>query len=353
MKKVCLSYFTSSDRPIHKYKFPLIIRFRELGSHNGGSFSIGNELQRLLHFDITFPDGLDELIRKRATESLNAEIGFTILNELCPFIILDGFDEIPTHKEKESSLVELRLLASKLDKAKFVLTCRTGEFNYHLKNTDTFEISSLTKKQINKFATNWIEDSDKAELFLRDIYQSPFADTVIKPLSLAHLCAIYERIGSIPDRPKTVYRKVVSLMLEEWDEQRSITRESKYSKFESDRKFEFLSHLAYHLTTTGLAIFTQSQLRDAYVKICKNFGLPESQGTQTANELESHTGLFLQTGFEQYEFAHKSLQEYLCAEYLVKLPTLRASPYTQLQSHSKIAYFGACTCLGQKRNSTQ
>jgi hypothetical protein len=34
-------------------------------------------------------------------------------------------------------------------------------------------------------------------------------------------------------------------------------------------------------------------------------------------------------------------------------PTFRASPYTQLQSHSKIAYFGACTCLGQKRNSTQ
>ena len=39
-------------------------------------------------------------------------------------------------------------------------------------------------------------------------------------------------------------------------------------------------------------------------------------------ELESHTGLFIQSGFDQFEFAHKSLQEFLTAEYLVKLPSI-------------------------------
>ncbi len=39
-------------------------------------------------------------------------------------------------------------------------------------------------------------------------------------------------------------------------------------------------------------------------------------------ELESHTGLFIQSGFELFEFAHKSIQEYLIAEYLVKLPSI-------------------------------
>ena len=40
------------------------------------------------------------------------------------------------------------------------------------------------------------------------------------------------------------------------------------------------------------------------------------------DEIEAHTGLFIQSGYQQYEFAHKSLQEYLTAEYLVKLPSL-------------------------------
>lgn len=68
--------------------------------------------------------------------------------------------------------------------------------------------------------------------------------------------------------------------------------------------------------------FSQEQLIKAYISICRNFGLPENQGTRVAAELETHTGLFVQTGYRQYEFAHKSLQEYLSAEYIVKLPSL-------------------------------
>jgi hypothetical protein len=40
------------------------------------------------------------------------------------------------------------------------------------------------------------------------------------------------------------------------------------------------------------------------------------------NELETHNGLFITSGFDQFEFAHKSLQEFLTAEYLVKLPII-------------------------------
>lgn len=112
-------------------------------------------------------------------------------------------------------------------------------------------------------------------------------------------------------------------MLDEWDEQRSIKRDSRYSKFESDRKFEFLAHLSYYLTTNGrTTTFSREELFEAYEEISYNFGLPEDQSTAVVNEIESHTGLFLQTGYETFEFSHKSLQEYLAAEYIVRLPSL-------------------------------
>jgi predicted NACHT family NTPase len=66
----------------------------------------------------------------------------------------------------------------------------------------------------------WIRDQSAAERFLVELSKSPYADTAMKPLLLAHLCAIYERIGAIPEQPKVVYRKIVALLLEEWDQER-------------------------------------------------------------------------------------------------------------------------------------
>lgn len=37
-------------------------------------------------------------------------------------------------------------------------------------------------------------------------------------------------------------------------------------------------------------------------------------------ELETHTGIFVESALDRYEFSHLSLQEYLCAEYLVGAP---------------------------------
>jgi hypothetical protein len=167
---------------------------------------------------------------------------------------------------------------------------------------------------------------------------SPFADAAIRPLTIAHLCAIYERAGRIPDKPKTVYRKIVNLLLEEWDEQRSVKRQSSYANFEVDRKFEFLTNLAYVLTTSARgAVFRKKDLINAYEKIHENFGLPLGEAAKVANELESHTGLFIQAGYELFEFSHKSLQEYLTAEFIVRLPAVPRHPSLLLNIPNELA----------------
>ncbi|MCK8123921.1 NACHT domain-containing protein [Pseudoalteromonas sp. 2CM39R] len=325
MKRLCSNFF--SGLIDNQYSFPILIRFRDLntiGTHE----IIKSHLCDLLKLDIC----VSEPSATDVNESWKDESIYAVINELKPILLLDGFDELPTQSQKDSALKEIRKLVQHCRESKIIITCRTGEFNYDLDYTSDFEISSLNQDQILCFAKNWIQEEHKAIKFVQDINDSPFSDTAIKPLSLAHLCAIYERTGNIPDRPKIVYRKVVNLMLEEWDEQRSIKRETKYAKFEPDRKFEFLSHLSYYLTIHGnTAVFNQEQLIDAYSSICGNFGLPKDQSVIAANEIESHTGLFLQTGYLQYEFAHKSLQEYLTAEYLVKLPSLeRVKKYIEL-----------------------
>lgn len=226
-------------------------------------------------------------------------------------------------KHREIVIKEIQELANFMENSKLIVTSRTSDFNYSLENVHVYELCSLDESQIELFAEKWLGDKSKAYDFLIAVRQSPFSDTTIRPLTIAHLCAIYERIGKIPDKPKTVYKKVINLLLEEWDEQRNVKRISSYASFEIDRKFEFLSSIAYYLSVKSKkSSFSKETLINAYLQIYENFDLGKKECSNVVQELETHTGLFIQSGFELYEFAHKSLQEYLTAEYIVKLPLL-------------------------------
>jgi hypothetical protein len=40
------------------------------------------------------------------------------------------------------------------------------------------------------------------------------------------------------------------------------------------------------------------------------------------NEIESHSGILVQSGFDRFEFSHKSLQEYLTGKYIFSLSNI-------------------------------
>lgn len=319
LKKVCDIIIKEKRKT--KYNFPILLRLRELGDINTNT-PILEYISKVFPFEFEFKDNKESRFSVGEEDARKDSI-VSFLNEIGPIIILDGFDELKDANAKSIVLKELRILAAKLTTAKLVLSCRTGEFNYELDHSRTFEIAPLTQEQIELFVNKWLNDKVKARDFLQKVKNSPFADTSIKPLSLAHICAIYDRIGNIPEQPKTIYKKVVNLLIEEWDEQRSIIRESEFSSFQSYKKFEFLTHLSFLLTVTHQAtIFTKEQIKTAYQNICEDHDLPKTSGNKVVSELESHTGLFIESGYEKFEFVHKSIQEYLTADYLVKLPSL-------------------------------
>ncbi len=318
LKKVC--EIIIGEKSEMGYTFPILLRLRDLGELKSTT-PIMDHIYQILPLEFDFNDRRDTTFSIGAKEA-KEEAVFSFLNYTKPILVLDGFDELKDSNAKAIVLKELREFSRKLKNSKLVLSCRTGEFNYELEYSNTYEIAPLNDTQIELFVNKWINDKEKAKDFLNKVSNSPFADTSIKPLSLAHLCVIYKRIGNVPDQPKTIYSKVVKLLIEEWDEQRSIIRKSAFGSFQSDQKLEFLSHLAFYLTTTFQAsTFTLVQFKTAYQDICADHGLPSEKSSEVVKELESHTGLFIESGFEKYDFVHKSIQEYLTAEYLVKLPS--------------------------------
>lgn len=325
MKYWCQSVIWENDFYPELIKIPLLVRLKDLNDLSNKSeeknviinsllAALGLRLSKEKDHDVL---GEDEYSRSKET------LLFSFLSNLKPLIILDGFDEVTSEKLRKNVINDFAKLSLNLNDGIVVMTCRSSDYSYSIENTTILEICPLDDPQIKNFALKWLEDPVKVNDFLESLKGSPFYDTAIRPLTISHLCAIYERIGKIPDKPKTVYKKIINLLLEEWDEQRGVKRLSAYGNFEIDRKHEFLCRIAYEITNRyQSSAFTDQHLNQVFKEICVDFNLDKKDANNVVQEIESHTGLILQSGYDHYEFAHKSLHEFLCAEHLVKLPSI-------------------------------
>ena len=154
-------------------------------------------MQSILDIDLSFPTDLQSDDAVDTRRSLRERAVIRILETVDLLILLDGLDEISLKVKRDSIVAGIRRLAIQLESARIIFTARTGEFSYHIEKMTTYEIAPLSDGQIEQFASAWL-GKDDAKQFLRQIRHSPFADTAIKPLTLAHLCAIFERVHKIP-----------------------------------------------------------------------------------------------------------------------------------------------------------
>lgn len=321
LQKICVDYF-KKGKALLNYNFPILVRLREIKDKNS-KLPLFEKLLEILPLKIEFPSHYD--LNGKEFDSISRTIlratvaGY--IDKLQVLVLIDGFDEIGDQSLRDIVANEITILQDALASSRIILTSRSKEFRYRFNAFARFELAPLTKEQILQFAQRWLGDEGAAQDFCLKVLSSPFADAAIRPLTVAHLCAIYERIKTIPDKPKSVYKRVVHLLLEEWDSQRDIARNSKYAGFDSDRKVEFLAHFAFILTIHGKFIFDSRDLEEIYSQIHRYYNLPASDCDEVVGEIESHSGLMLEGGYRAYEFAHKSIQEYLAADYLVRLPT--------------------------------
>lgn len=340
MKYLCYLLLHDDSYHTDRFAFPIVIKLRDIQKQDtdGASSILLEEIYSVLGFSIRIPGKTPPKERGELERRIRNVLTLNVLNELRVLLVLDGFDELPSEQHRNDVLIDIRQLAVNLSNSTMIVTSRSGDFVYSIDNAHKFEIASLSDSQIEIYARQWLNDEEAAADFLKKVRSSPFADTTIRPLTLAHLCAIYQRVGAIPEKPKSLYRKVINLLLEEWDQQRSVRRYSKYADFEVDRKFDFLCRLAFELTTSfHTTAFTEEQLQSVYLRICRSFDLKQHDVNYVVGELETHTGLIVQAGYHHYEFAHKSLQEYLTAEYLVRLPSIPDDKRTLLDLPNELA----------------
>lgn len=254
-----------------------------------------------------------------------------VLDHLQATILLDGLDEVglPLRNAVESDIKDLSLSTRH---CRFVLTCRSADYIRQIDTFDVVEVCNLTEEEILSISRAWL--GDKHHAFQERVGDGPLRELASRPLFLVQIVTLFANSGYLPDRPFEVYRLILLLMIKEWDRERNLVRPSKYASFEAERKIEFLAHLAYELLfKRGNRVFSELELEKIYSKIHRSYDLPASEQRQVVNEIESHTGIVAESGGESFEFTHLTLQEYLCAYHLVRLPFPKRSVAKYLKSY--------------------
>lgn len=240
-----------------------------------------------------------------------------LLDELDVVIFFDGLDETSPHS-RISLEKEIAGLARSLRRSTLFVSCRSGDFIRLIEGFRIVEIKPLDEDQIRDVVDKWLPEPDN---FFNEVEKNYNLDILNRPLLLTQLLLVYQKANYLPSQPSVIYRRLLELLLKDWDEQRNVLRKSVYSEFEREQKYDFLCALAYHLTyATKVSSFSHDQLVGAYRDLCARFSLPKGQAVEVANEIESHTGIIVNYADGKFAFSHLTLQEYLCASHLVREP---------------------------------
>jgi hypothetical protein len=305
-------------------RYPVVVMLRALAEEvslvNHICFTLGLEVESRDQFT---KDGI------RVTTywlfGLPVEYGLPLfLESTNACLLVDGLDEVASQKKRKIVEDELENLRLRAPGAKIICTCRSGEY---LRQMHGFHVSSILPLSVDdqkKLAAVWLGESTE---FMDRLRSMPYADAGSRPLFLTQLIVLFARDGRLPERPAEVCERLLMLLLRDWDSERGIHRGSIYAQFDPSRKLDFLSSLSYQLTYSIKATqFTRIELERAYQAIHESFALPSEEAKEVVREIESHTGIIVEAQGGAFEFGHLSLQEFLCARYLVRDPFSRFLP---------------------------
>lgn len=241
-----------------------------------------------------------------------------LIRNLQILLVVDGVDvlsPIGIRKFFDDTLQVERYMPN----SKMIVTCRSSSFVESWKGGNIVEILPLDDRQIEEFSKKIVGDSST---FLNVLKTSRYYDFVKTPLNLMVLGTVYDRFRSLPTRNTDLYRHFVRLYIEEWDEQRAISRKSFFGNASSELKLELLSIVAFTMSSNGLRVASASDVFELAKNELSFFNITSSDFVQGIEELSQSTGLLVLEGRGLFSFSHLSLQEYLSANYMVRLPVL-------------------------------
>ncbi len=247
-------------------------------------------------------------------------------------VLLDGLDEVPDAKIRKTVADWIEKQMKIYADNQFIISSRPhGYISNPLSGVTTLEVRPFSRKQVNKFVSNWYlaneiksmraDNSDvrlKAQkdannLLNRLFNASALSELAVNPLLLTMIATVHRFRGTLPERRVSLYAEIFEVILGK--------RQQEAKRLElvltSAEKQHLLEELAYDMMFWEIR---EVNLDDAHQLIGHSLNMV-SNSTTTADFLslvEDSSGLLVEVESGIYGFSHRTFQEYLAACYIKK-----------------------------------
>ena len=242
-------------------------------------------------------------------------------------ILLDGLDEVPTVHHTDS-VNAIKDFVNKYNKNRFIISCRKASYKKAIPGFSTVEIVEFSKDQITNFVQNWFKSSSKRETekgskLLELLWQeqnSSLAELSSSPLLLTFICIFFSNKARLPENRNILYRKVLEIILDDWNIERLAENDSIYQDLPPDIEMALLQEIAYDSFSIeeNRCVFTKKWLLekiDAFLR--RELKTSESLNSSLIlQKIEIQQGILIEVAAGLYSFSHLTMHEYLTARYI-------------------------------------
>ncbi len=244
-------------------------------------------------------------------------------------VMLDGLDEVADNNQRISISRWVSQQIRDYPKARFLLTSRPfGYKSAPVENVKTvLEVQPFNLEQMQQFIHNWYLQKEimsrlgkddpgvreaatnQAEDLIQRIKKSPpLAAMALNPLLLTMIATVHSYRGALPGRRVELYAEICDVLLGRRQEAKGIQE-----TLTADQKKAVLQVLALGLMENNTREFTlqlgSTLIQEELAKVAGSNTEPQV----FLKNMELICGLLVEREKGQYEFAHKSFQEYLAA----------------------------------------
>ncbi len=297
----------------------LVIRMRDLENKPSSSPIFIHVLEKL-GIDVLRPNfGSDhpKLDGYVNSEFLNSEqtiirkIFFEALGAFYNEIIIDGYDEIRTHPNRNFIDREIKELFNDPN-IKVFLSSRDGVKIPKESSINEVEISPLSKDQAIALISKFVRD--KPEVLYNYIDDSALQISLKRPLNLVQIAASYSRSGRVPHDFIEVYDNLTDFYQIKWNDEQGRDERVAEIDEQKDSIFEALSRISDTISFDGRYQFSVKDFRD--MKVDDQWYKSDEEKLEFLYKIQSDVGLIESSIHERFEFFHRRFQDYLTACYL-------------------------------------
>lgn len=274
------------------------------------------ELRNYDWSDRSFGDTVIDIITKRKVKP-NPDIVARALRSGQFVFILDGFDEVYA-AYKKPLLLSLDEFIDIYPNNNYIVTSRQETGIEHFPRLKTFSMCPLTTQNKIGFIRKTVSNKERRQKIIETVTNSRNQDieTYFKnPLLLSMFILVYENYPEIPARRRAFYRNVFDTLYSKHDGQtkNSFKRERQTNLQREDfesilQLFSFVTFFKSEFT------FNENELTD-YLNLVKE-GLGYNYDTELLiGDLSTSLSIIIKDGL-QYQFPHRSMQEYFCAMFI-------------------------------------